>query len=58
MRIPVGGRRKFEGVLEEVTEDNSLKINDKISGSMEIAFSNVSVARLVPEFPQTGKKPQ
>lgn len=58
VRIPVGGRRKFEGVLEEVTEDNSLKINDKISGQVEIAFSNISVARLVPEFSQTGKKPQ
>ena len=57
MRIPQQGRRKFEGELEEVGADNSLKINDKLAGQIEIAFSNVSLARLVPEFPKVNKKP-
>ena len=57
MRIPQQGRRKFEGELEEVGADNSLKINDKLAGQVEIAFSNVSLARLVPEFPKVNKKP-
>ncbi|MGN1280432.1 MAG: ribosome maturation factor RimP [Succinivibrio sp.] len=56
LRIPTQGRKKLQGVLEEVTDDGMLKINDKLSGVVEVAFSNISTARLVPEFPDNNKK--
>ena len=56
LRIPTQGRHKLQGTLDEVTDDGMLKINDKISGLIEVAFSNVSTARVVPEFPTNNKK--
>lgn len=56
LRIPTNGRHKLQGILEEVSEDGMLKVNDKISGLMVIAFSNVSTARVVPEFKSNNKK--
>ena len=56
LRMPTQGRHKLQGILESVSEDGMLKINDKVSGEMEVAFSNISTARVVPEFPQNNKK--
>lgn len=56
LRIPTQGRHKLQGSLEEVSDDGMLKINDKISGLIEVAFSNISTARVVPEFPTNNKK--
>lgn len=56
LRIPMQGRHKLQGTLTEITEDGLVKIDDKISGLMEISFANVSVARVVPEFPSNSKK--
>ena len=56
LRIPTLGRHKLVGNLTEVTDDGMLKISDKTSGDMEIAFSNISTARVVPEFPVNNKK--
>lgn len=56
LRIPTQGRHKLQGLLTEVTDDGLLKIQDKISDLMEVAFTNISVARVVPEFPSNNKK--
>ena len=56
LRIPTQGRHKLQGLLTEVTDDGLLKIQDKISYLMEVAFTNISVARVVPEFPSNNKK--
>lgn|SRR5574344_1206336 len=56
LRIPTQGRHKLQGTLEEAADDGMLKINDKISGLIEVAFSNISTARVVPEFPSNNKK--
>ena len=52
LRIPTQGRHKLQGLLTEVTDDGLLKIQDL----MEVAFTNISVARVVPEFPSNNKK--
>ena len=56
LRMPTQGRHKLPGILENVSDDGMLKINDKVSGEIEVAFSNISTARVVPEFPQNNKK--
>ncbi len=56
LRMPTQGRHKLQGILESVSDDGILKINDKVSGDIEVAFSNISTARVVPEFPQNNKK--
>ncbi len=56
LRIPTQGRHKITGNLVSVTDDGILTVDDKISGPIEVAFANISVARVVPEFPSNNKK--
>lgn len=51
LKIASQGRRKFEGKLIKVLEDGSFTIHDKTSDDdFDLAFENVSVARVVPDF--------
>ena len=56
LRMPVQSRHKVRGKLLEISEDGLLKIEDEISGVLDIAFANVSLARLVPSFKDNHKK--
>lgn len=56
LRMPVQSRHKLKGKLIEITEEGTVKIEDELNGEMEVAFANVSVARLIPTFPEKNKK--
>lgn len=45
------GRRRFEGTLVSCTEDGAFVLHDKtLNDKVELAFANVSTARVVPDF--------
>ncbi len=56
LRMPVQSRHKVRGKLLEISSDGLLKIEDEISGILDIAFANISTARLVPTFKDNNKK--
>ncbi len=58
LKIPVQGRRKLTGVLSALQEDGTLTLEDKQSGSIKLAFENVALMRLVPDFTNNRKQPQ
>ncbi|MBU3826754.1 MAG: ribosome maturation factor RimP [Candidatus Anaerobiospirillum merdipullorum] len=58
LKIPVQGRRKLSGVLSALAEDGTLTLEDKQSGAIKLAFENVALMRLVPDFSSNRKQPQ
>lgn len=50
VRIPMQGKRKFDGKLLSVDESGTIKMLDAHLGEVEIAFANISIARVVPVF--------
>ena len=48
LRLPVGGRRNFNGVLQRVQDGKVGLVID--TGEVELALGNVDKARLVPKF--------
>ena len=48
LRLPVGGRRNFNGVLQRVQDGKVGLVID--TGEVELALSNIDKARLVPKF--------
>jgi ribosome maturation factor RimP len=48
LRLPVGGRRNFNGVLQGV-QDGKLRLMVE-TGEVELELTNVDKARLVPKF--------
>ncbi|MBO6257866.1 MAG: ribosome maturation factor RimP [Succinivibrio sp.] len=56
LRIPCDGRRKLDGMLQNVTDDGMITIKEGEGQEFTVAFANVSVARLVPVFPKKGTK--
>lgn len=50
LRIPMLGRRRFNGVLGAFADDGTFTITDKLSGEVKLAFENVALMRLVPSF--------
>lgn len=50
LRLPVNGRRRFEGVLNEVLEDGMFILEDKQEGVLEFSWTNVQACRIVPDF--------
>lgn len=51
LSLATQGRRRFEGTLLSCSEDGSFVIDDKnLKEKVELAFANVSSARLVPDF--------
>lgn len=50
LRLPMEGRKRFEGRLQEVGEDGTFRLEDKQDGLKEMAFSNVASCRIVPDF--------
>lgn len=50
VRIPVQGRRKFKGVLTAFAEDGTCTINDALAGEVRLAFENIALMRVVPDF--------
>ena len=48
LRLPVGGRRNFNGVLQGV-QDGKLRLVVE-TGEVELELTNVDKARLVPKF--------
>lgn len=56
LRMPVQSRHKVRGKLLKISSDGLLKIEDEISGILDIAFANISTARLVPAFKDNNKK--
>lgn len=51
LKIASQGRRKVEGKLINVNDDGSFTVLDKTAKSeLVIAFENVSLARIVPDF--------
>ena len=56
LRMPVQSRHKVRGKLLEISSDGLLKIEDEISGVLDIAFANIATARLVPAFKDNSKK--
>lgn len=56
LRMPVQSRHKVRGKLLEISSDGLLKIEDEISGILDIAFANIATARLVPMFKDNNKK--
>ncbi len=57
MRIPTQGRHSLTGQLMSISEDGILSVKDNVAGVMEVAFSNISIVRVVPQFPEKHKKP-
>ena len=56
LRMPVQSRHKLRGKLLAISEDGLLKIEDEISGILDVAFANIATARLVPVFKDNQKK--
>lgn len=56
LKLPVLNRRKFTGVLMDAGDDGVFRLDDKDAGEVELAFANVATARVVPVFPQKGRK--
>lgn len=56
LNVAMQSRRKFDGVLLQIEEPDILVLDDKLSGQIKLAFSNVAIARLVPEFNNASKK--
>ncbi len=56
LRIPTEGRKKLSGVLLDVLDDSTVVIDEKISGKMEVIFSNILTLRVVPDFTNKNKK--
>lgn len=51
LSLATQGRRNFEGTLVSCAEDGSFVLDDKnLQDKVELAFANVSSARLVPDF--------
>ena len=48
LRLPVGGRRNFNGVLQGVQDGKLRLVVD--TGEVELELTNVDKARLVPKF--------
>lgn len=55
LRIPASGKRKFTAVLTAVN-DGILKFSLEDGILIDVAFSNVLLARVVPVFPSKDKK--
>lgn len=47
LRLPMGGRRNFNGVLLGVQDKVRLTVD---TGEVELEFGNIDKARLVPKF--------
>lgn len=56
LRIPTEGRKKLSGILLDVLDDSTVVIDEKISGKMEVIFSNILTLRVVPDFTNKNKK--
>ena len=51
LKLAMGNRRKLEGELKSVDGNGTLLIADKSSGEdISVAFENISVARIVPDY--------
>jgi ribosome maturation factor RimP len=50
---PVGGRRKFQGVLRGLRGE-SVVLETADAGTVELALGNVERARLIPDYERTG----
>ncbi len=51
LKLAMGNRRKLEGELKSVDDNGTLLIADKSSGEdISVAFENISVARIVPDY--------
>ena len=48
LRLPIGGRRNFNGVLQGIADGKVRLTID--TGEVELAFGNIDKARLVPSF--------
>jgi len=48
LRLPIGGRRNFNGVLQGIADGKVRLTID--TGEVELAFGNIDKARLVPDF--------
>jgi ribosome maturation factor RimP len=48
LRLPMGGRRNFSGVLQGIADGKVRLTMD--TGEVELAFGNIDKARLVPNF--------
>ncbi len=55
LRIPAEGKRKFTARLNEVS-DGILKLAFEDGTLIEVAFSNILLARVIPVFPDQEKK--
>ena len=55
LTLALQSRRKFEGTLVSIDED-TLVLDDKLSGNVTLAFSNIALMRVVPEFNKKKKK--
>lgn len=51
LKMATDGRRKFEGKLLNVDDDGSFTVLDKSANAeFVVAFENISVARIVPDY--------
>lgn len=48
LRLPINGRRNFNGVLHGVRDGKGVMTID--TGDVELEFGNIDKARLVPKF--------
>ncbi len=48
LSLPLNGRRKFTGVLDDLVDDNVVLIED--GNKLEIPFDQIDKARLAPEY--------
>jgi len=48
LRLPIGGRRNFNGVLQGIADGKVRLTID--TGEVELVFGNIDKARLVPDF--------
>lgn len=49
LRLPLNGRRKFDGVIERVTDDRVLIRREDEPRELELGFDEIEKANLVPE---------
>lgn len=54
-RLPVDGRRRFSGVLQEYRERDGSLVLDTDAGSYTLEVANFAKCNLVYEFPEPGK---
>lgn len=54
-KMPVDGRRRFSGILQEYSDENGSIVLDTDAGCYTLDVANFAKCNLVYEFPESGK---